>query len=157
MAGVIPESDRSAPVIVFVGIQASGKTTFYRRFLAGTHVHVSMDNWPDRASKRNREREAILECLQAGKPFVVDNTNPARADRERYFEYARLFGVPLIAYFFESNYAACMDRNNSRDGRHRIPEAGVQRAFGRLEPPTVEEGFAAVRKVRIVGEGFEIE
>ena len=40
-----------AELVILVGLQASGKTTFYRRRLSGTHRHVSKDNFP-------RSREA---------------------------------------------------------------------------------------------------
>lgn len=68
-------------MILFMGIQASGKTSFYKRFLR-EYEHVSLDV----LNTRNKERLAIEECIAADKDFVVDNTNPAKEDRKRYFD-----------------------------------------------------------------------
>jgi len=38
-------------LVVFTGLQASGKTSFYRHHLADTHAHVSKDAWPTRATR----------------------------------------------------------------------------------------------------------
>jgi hypothetical protein len=34
-------------LVVFVGLQAAGKTTCYRCCFAGTHEHISKDTWPN--------------------------------------------------------------------------------------------------------------
>src|SRR5690242_21811350 len=72
-----PQDATGVEAVVFCGIQASGKTTFYRRRFAETHVRLSMD------LLRTRRREAILleACLRAGPPFVIDNPNGTPADR----------------------------------------------------------------------------
>jgi hypothetical protein len=31
-------------LVIFIGLQASGKTSFYRACFAATHAHVSRDN-----------------------------------------------------------------------------------------------------------------
>ena len=66
--------------IIFIGIQASGKSTFYHRMLEKKYVHINLDT----LHTRNRERMLMEECLREGRSFVVDNTNPAVADREKY-------------------------------------------------------------------------
>jgi hypothetical protein len=63
--------------IIFVGIQGSGKTTFYRERFLDRHVRISLDL----LKTRNRESAALKTCLETGQPFVIDNTNPRAADR----------------------------------------------------------------------------
>jgi len=75
--------------VIFVGIQGSGKTTFYRERFFETHVRINLD------MLRTRRREQLLfkACLQSGQSFVVDNTNPLATDRARLFEAARVAGL----------------------------------------------------------------
>ncbi|MEU3554727.1 AAA family ATPase [Streptomyces fragilis] len=62
---------------VLVGLQASGKSTFCRRRLAGRHVLVGKDLFPRRArGKQRRQMRLVEEALAAGLPVAVDNTNP---------------------------------------------------------------------------------
>jgi len=66
--------------VVFCGIQASGKTTYYARHFLHTHVRISLD------LLRTRHRETLFleACLETQMRFVADNTNPTREERARY-------------------------------------------------------------------------
>ncbi len=79
-------------VIVFIGVQATGKSTFYRQRFFRTHVRVNMDM----LRTRHRERRLIATCLETQQPFVVDNTNPDPKDRARYIEPARRAGFRVV-------------------------------------------------------------
>jgi predicted kinase len=122
--------------IVLCGIQGSGKTTLCRERFAG-HVRVSLDEL------RSREREAALvrECLDAGRPFVVDNTNPKPADRARYVAPARAAGFKVIGYFVEVDAAEAFARNAERADRARIPPGSVAATARALVRPAPGEGF----------------
>ena len=119
------------------GLQGSGKTTLYEDRFAGTHVRVSLDE----LRSREHEAELIQECLEDGRAFVVDNTNPTAADRQRYVEPARAAGFKLIAYLVEVDPAEAFGRNAERAGRARVHVASVAATARRLQPPTPEEGF----------------
>ncbi|HZC19556.1 MAG TPA: hypothetical protein VE225_07575, partial [Rubrobacteraceae bacterium] len=66
--------------VVFVGIQASGKTSFYRERFFDTHLRINLDM----LKTRRREQIFLRACIEAGQPFVVDNTNPSARERARY-------------------------------------------------------------------------
>ena len=68
--------------IIFFGIQASGKSTFYRERFFHSHVRLSLDL----LRTRHRERQFLLTCVQTQARFVVDNTNPTVVERQRYIE-----------------------------------------------------------------------
>jgi predicted kinase len=135
--------------ILFVGIQASGKSTFYRQRFFDTHVRISLD------VLRTRHREQILlqACLTAKQPFVIDNTNPTAADRARYIEPARQAGFQVIAYFFETTLQAALQRNKLRTGKQNIPVPALAATLRKLQPPAPEEGFAAIHRVTITANG----
>ena len=80
-----------------MGLQGSGKSECCRQFLP-SYVRVNLDT----LRTRNNERRLIEECFDAGKSFVVDNTNPTRADRERYITAAKEHGYHIIGIFMES-------------------------------------------------------
>jgi hypothetical protein len=68
-------------LVILVGLQASGKSTFFHEQFAATHEHVSKDLLRNNRNRNRRQRDLIEAALQAGRPVVVDNTNPAVEDR----------------------------------------------------------------------------
>jgi predicted kinase len=62
-------------LIIRIGIQASGKSTFYRSRFASTHTLVSKDLLRNNRQPVRRQAQLIAEALQAGRSVVVDNTN----------------------------------------------------------------------------------
>jgi predicted kinase len=137
----------SAPMetVIFVGVQGSGKTSFYRERFFETHVRISLD------MLRTRQREQLLlaACLQGRQPFVIDNTNPSASDRARYIAPARATGFRVVVYFFEASLRDAIRRNNQRGGKAKIPVPGVAATFRRLQVPTKKEDIDAVYVVTI--------
>jgi hypothetical protein len=123
---------------LFVGLQASGKTSFYLERFFRTHVRISLDQL------RTRHREAILvrACIQAKQPFVVDNTNPSAAERVRYLGPALASGFRTVGYVFPPDVPGSLARNTARSADERIPDIAIFDAAKRFEPPTLDEGFA---------------
>jgi predicted kinase len=135
--------------VIFVGVQGSGKTTFYRERFFDTHVRISLDM----LRTRHREQLLLAACLAAKQPFLVDNTNPLPSDRARYIGVAREGGFRVIAYFFDTTLRDAIQRNNRRTGKQKIPVPAIAGAFRKLQPPTPAEGFDHVFHVTIAPEG----
>ncbi len=135
--------------LVFVGVQGSGKTTFYRERFFDTHVRISLDM----LRTRHREQLLLAACLAAKQPFVVDNTNPLPGDRARYIGVAREAGFRVVAYFFDTTLRDAIQRNNRRTGKQKIPAPAIAGAFRKLRVPTLQEGFDDVYRVTIAPEG----
>jgi predicted kinase len=135
--------------IVFCGIQASGKTTFYVERYLHTHVRISLDV----LRTRHRERLLLDACIEAGQPFVIDNTNATRRDRERYVAPAREAGFRTVACLFEAHPREAIARNQVRPPEQRIPVPGIYGAYKRLERPSAEEGFEELLRVTIAPGG----
>ena len=138
--------------VLLIGLQASGKTTFCRRFFPGL-VPISLDS----LHTRKKERALLEKCLESGDSFVVDNTNPTREDRERYIIPAAKAGYRIIGFYFQSSVSGCMERNSRRSGKARVPEAAIAATHRKLELPDREEGFDELFYVRIGQDCFEVE
>lgn len=122
---------------IMMGIQGSGKSTFYSKHLSKDYVRVNLDT----LKTRHQESLLIEECFTEGKNFVVDNTNPTREDRARYITLAKANGYHIIGYFMESKIKECIARNAMREGKARVPEKAIAATSNKLEIPSFDEGF----------------
>jgi predicted kinase len=139
--------------VIFVGVQASGKSTFYQRQFFNSHVRISLDL----LKTRHRESIFLSACLETQQRFVVDNTNVSISERARYVTLARQHEYELIGYYFESNAQAALERNAGRQGKQRIPDKGILGTFKRLEKPSFHEGFDRLFTVTIADNAFHVE
>ena len=130
-------------LIVFSGIQASGKTTFYRERFLATHVRVSLD------LLKTRQREDILlfACFAAQQPVVVDNTNASAEQRTRYVKLAKAAGFRAVLYFFDVSTRTAVGRNSGRAGTAKVPEVAIFGTQKKLQRPTCAEGFDQMFRV----------
>jgi predicted kinase len=136
-------------LVVFVGLPASGKSTFYAQRFAGTHELVSKDRMPNNRRRADRQRELVTRALAAGRSVVVDNTNTRRSDRAELVAMAREAGASAALYHFTAAVDECLRRNRQREGKARVPAVALFTAQKRLEPPTADEGFDARYEVTI--------
>jgi predicted kinase len=144
-------------VILLVGLQASGKSTFFRHRFRRTHVHISKDNFRSSRNREKRQQFLLREALEDGLSVVIDNTNLDRESRAAIIHVAREFGARVIGYHFRSSVAESLERNARRSGEDRVPEIAIHSAAKRLEAPHRDEGFDELHSVSIVGEGdFEV-
>ncbi|MFN8608975.1 MAG: RNA 3'-terminal phosphate cyclase [Vulcanimicrobiota bacterium] len=131
-------------LVVMVGLQASGKTTYARSQLP-QHRLISKDLLRNNPRRQRRQLQLIEQALQTGQAVVVDNTNPHPEDRQPLIELARRYGAPVRAVFLDTPAEVCRQRNAAR--QQPVPEVGMKVTQGRLEAPTQEEGFAEVLRL----------
>jgi predicted kinase len=135
-------------LVVLVGLQGAGKSTWVREHLAPTHAVVSKDHWPSARRREARQRRVVAELLAEGRSVVVDNTNPSPQERAPLVAAARAAGVPVRAVWLDTPLETCLARNETREGRARVPLVGVFATRARLVPPGPDEGFDRVDVVR---------
>jgi predicted kinase len=140
-------------LVLFCGIQATGKSTFYQQRFFHSHVRLSLDL----LRTRHREQRLLQACLETQMQCVIDNTNPTRAERATYIESARAARFEVVGYFFESIASQAVVRNQQRPLERQIPERGIRGTRNRLEFPTRAEGFDQLYYVRTLGnQEFEV-
>ncbi len=142
-----------AECVVFVGLPASGKSTFYHQRFAATHTHISKDLWPGAANKSARQARELRAALAAGTPVVVDNTSPAVTDRAEVIAIARASNARVIGYYFAATTREAIGRNRGRTGKARVPEVAIFTTAKRMVVPTREEGFDELWRVVIQEDG----
>jgi predicted kinase len=135
--------------IIFIGIQATGKSAFYQQRFADTHIRINLDM----LKTRRRERILLAACLEAKQPFVVDNTNVTRESRAEYISLAKASRFRVIGYYFKSALQSAIERNDRRSGKARIPPRGIVATHRKLEPPSYDEGFDQLFYVEIGDDG----
>ncbi len=141
-------------LVLFIGIQATGKSSFYKERFYRTHVRVNYDM----LKTRHREELLFNSCLEGKTKCVVDNTNLTREERARYIAPAKAAGFSVAGYFFESRVADAIRRNSERPPDERVPDKGILGGSGRLELPSRSEGFDRLFFVRFNGaNGFEVK
>jgi predicted kinase len=129
--------------VIFIGLQAAGKSFFYRDRFFNTHIRINLDM----LKTRHREQIILQACLTAKQSFVVDNTNPSIQDRERYITPAKEKGFRIIGYYFQSLIRDCLQRNNERS--KPIPEVALYTTKKKLVIPIFHEGFDELYYVKI--------
>ncbi|MCP3802225.1 AAA family ATPase [Allokutzneria sp. A3M-2-11 16] len=145
-------------IAILIGLQASGKTSFYRAVLAATHHHVSKDAFPNARRRQARQLRLIGEALDAGRDVAVDNTNPSAEEWLPIMEVGRARGARIAGYWFPPDIAASHERNALRDNKTRVPDVGLYATLKRLRKPLPTDGFDELFTVRFDGRGgFDVQ
>ena len=139
--------DKRPLMVVMMGLQGSGKTTFYKNRYS-TLEHISMDL----LKTRKRVGSALQKCIDEHLDCVIDNTNPTKEDRQRYIPMFRAAGYRIEGYFFESRVQDCIRRNAQRTGKARVPNTAIAATSNKLELPSKEEGFDSLYFIAREGE-----
>lgn len=136
-------------LVVLVGPPGAGKSTFCKQVLPD-FFRISQDEMG-----RMRHFTLFTDALTKKEHIVLDKTNAAKADRQRYTDLAKQHGYNLAAVFFDIDYDTCLARIENRTGhkysktRKRKDQCiiGLKAWFTRIEEPTEDEGFGYIAEV----------
>lgn len=137
--------------IIFIGIPASGKSSFYKENFFNSHIRVSLDL----LNTRNKQQKLMEYCFATQSRFIIDNTNVTVEERAKYISILKEKKYEIIAYYFETNLQDALERNENR--KDTIPDIGVKSKFKQLEVPNYEEGFDKIYNVGIENNQFKVE
>jgi len=139
--------------IIFIGIQATGKSSFYKQYFFNTHIRISLDL----LNTRNKQNRFLQTCFNTHSKFVIDNTNPSIEDRKKFIELAKANKYEIVGYYFESKIEEALSRNEQRTGKENIPEVGIKACYKRLTLPQYSEGFDKLFYISIKNNQFVIQ
>ncbi|PTX94779.1 kinase [Verrucomicrobia bacterium LW23] len=141
-------------LVLLIGLQASGKSTYCREHFYATHVRLNLDM----LRTRHRERVLFKACLEGKARVVIDNTNLTQEDRARYIVPAKAAHYTVRGYFMQSRLEECLRYNKERKGDACIPDSAIAMSSRKLQLPLWEEGFDTLYFVRkLEGGGFVTE
>ena len=139
-------------MIIFIGIPASGKSSFYKANFFTTHMRISLDLF----NTRNKEHRLMDTALHVQQRMVIDNTNVSRHDRSLYIVKAKARRYRIIGYYFRSPLQECMQRNAMRQGKEHVAHAGLLAKYRQLEEPVYDEGYDALYAVDLINDKVNI-
>lgn len=139
--------------LIFIGIQASGKSTFYSEHFFNSHVRVSNDL----LKTKNREAKLIDLCLATQMPFVIDNTNVTKAVRANYISKIKTKNFKIVGYYFSTDISRSLEWNLKRFGKAVIPQVGILGTYKKLEIPQLNEGFDQIFYVTVIDDKFIVK
>jgi predicted kinase len=145
-------------LILLIGPQAAGKTTFYRQRLEDGYTHISMDLLRNNPHPARRQAQLLDEALQAGQSIALDNTNPTVEVRAPLIALGKEHGYTITSYHFPPDVTASVKRNAGREGKAKVPPVAIYATRKKLQPPSYAEGFDQIYSVRIAEDGaFRVE
>lgn len=123
--------------IIFIGIQGSGKSTYYKQNYFNSHLRISLDL----LNTRNKETKLLDFCLEFQQRLVIDNTNSTKEQRIKYIQKLKERKFKVIAIYFEIGLQMALDRNELRKGKAKVPKVGILSTYKKMELPCFDEGF----------------
>jgi predicted kinase len=128
-------------LIMMIGLQACGKSTFARSHFEATHAYISRDLLRHTSNPARQQRQLIEDVLRQGRSVVVDNTHPTREVRSELIHLGQLFAAEVTGYYFAVQLKQSLEYNRQRAGEARVPDVAIFATLKKLTPPSYVEGF----------------
>ena len=139
-------------LIIFIGLQGAGKSTFYKNYLVDSHIRLN----GDMLKTCHREMTLFEACLKSKTNTVIDKTNPTIDGRSKYITLAKAHHFKVVAYYFDVAFHAALANNNQRTGQAKIPEVGLKSVAKQLTKPSLDEGFDEIVIITNTNNQFSI-
>ena len=126
-------------LILFAGIPASGKSFWAKHNLTNNDLYVSRDEVRFSIVKEDEEYfshetkvfnyfvSEIQKGLYSGKTVYADATHINWASRNKLLKNLNLKDVNVSIYVFKTPLNVCLDRNEERIGRTKVPREVIIR------------------------------
>jgi predicted kinase len=138
------DDNQRQEMLILVGLQGSGKTTFASKLLEAEPnrwVRVNWDElrkahpkWTPGKFVKEVEKEvqessfkAVREALKAGKSVIIDNTNINFKTRTKWELLASELEIPIVIKHMTASLAECIERDAQRTGYSRCGRAVIER------------------------------
>lgn len=143
---------------VIVGIPASGKSYLAERMedILPHTVHISRDKVRFSMLKEtdeyfNHEKavfhnftEKINEQLDCGYDVIADATHITEVSRYKLLNAITAHPDEIIAIVVNCPLNICLERNEKRTGRAKVPENVIKDMYNRKTKPRIDEGFNSI-------------
>lgn len=140
---------------LMVGIPASGKSTFSKKFVEDNpHVHrISSDEIRFELTGSEQDQTKNSEVFNAlfgrvhgklsnNKSVIVDATNIKRKDRKKFITIAEQYNADVVVIDIKIPLAKAIEFNNNRD--RKVPEYVLKKMFASYQEPCYSEGITNI-------------
>jgi predicted kinase len=135
-------------IVVMVGLQGAGKSTYCQRYFSVRYTYISKDRLRNNRRPQRRQMQLVEEALKRGESVVVDNTHPSPVERSPLIQLAQRWQIPIRAVFLDTPAEICEQRNQLRPEGKKVPQVGLYATRKIFQVPSLEEGFTEVLIVR---------
>ena len=139
-------------LVILIGIQAAGKSSFFKERYADSHVRINRDM----LRTKHRVRRLFDTCLELQQAAVLDQMNLLGRERRGWIRRAKDAGFRVVGFYFRSALEDSLARNAQRAEQQRVPERGIAGASSQLELPHPNEGYDELYYVRLAGD-FDLQ
>lgn len=150
MNNLINELDKNTHLIVFCGLPASGKSTFYSKYLKHLNYnHVSRDQLKTMDSCVRKAERHLIEKQNC----VIDNTNLEVDSRLKWIQLARKHDFSVYLFHFDVSLEHALHNNLFRKLQgaiYNVSEILIRSFNKKFVMPTADEGFTEIYKINFV-------
>lgn len=140
--------DSNMVMVMAVGSPASGKSTFYHKYLKQKDfVHVNRDT----LKTVPKCITLIRSALTKKQSVYIDNTHPNRESREVFISIAKEFNVPVKCLHFVADDWLCKHLDIYRSITTKVeplPSVAFNTFRSKYQPPNEIEGFDEIIQVQ---------
>ncbi len=127
-------------IILMVGMQGSGKSTFVKNKFSSKYTVISGDVY------KTAER-MLKEADKHSTSIIFDATHGTKEKRKRFVDYAKEKGLPLRCIWMSTNIDTCIEQNKQREaetGTH-VPKIALYKYRKDFQEPEESEGFVLIK------------
>lgn len=163
----------SKKVYIFVGLPASGKSTYLDRiFEEGMFVYSTDQYLEKKAAKKGKTYEDVFSdyidkatkqankdlavAIENGLDIIWDQTNLGKNKRQRLIQRFKQHGYVIVCIYFPiyvQDHAEWVDRLYSREGK-TISNDVILSMIDHMDVPDISEGFSEIRYIHTFGKDY---
>ena len=138
-------------LVLLVGCQGSGKSSFYREHLKA-YTQVSQDI----LRSKGKCLSVTEQLLKAGKSVVIDNTNPDVISRHVYIQIAKRLTIPVRVFWLQTDKEHCRHNNMFRKltdyskSHESVDDKVINIYLNKFQEPALTEGIEEIVKVNCI-------
>lgn len=151
---------------IMVGCPGSGKTYYAKNFAKSENInYVSRDEirfsllkdgedyFSHESATWSRFVAAIRTALDETGSCIADATHWGVASRKKLVNALKCDNLDVIHIVMKTSLKTCLARNQTREGRARVPDSAIRSIYAQIEPPTINE-LPCIKEIKYVEEDF---
>lgn len=143
------EPSKFQEVIINVGLPASGKSTFTKKYII-PHGYEYINQ--DTLKTKQKCMTLFKEYIKNKKSVVIDNTNLTKETRKIFIDVCKKENVQVRCLLFTTDKGLCMHNSHYRNvisngNINSIPTMVFNMMNKKYQKPEIEEGFYMIKEI----------